>query len=350
MSLEQLILSARRQDASDLHISHNQPPALRILGQLVPCPPLAPGESDRLLRSVLTDRQAAMLDDGNDLDFSLQTSDGMRQRVNIFRQQGQLSAAIRLLRGEVPTLDDLNLPPSVRLLADKPRGLVLVTGPTGSGKSTTLAAMIDHINNTRRNHIVTIEDPIEYVYTPKNCVIHQREIGSDAKSFASALRSSLREDPDVILLGEMRDAETILAALTAAETGHLVFSTLHTIGAANSVDRIVSACPAAMQQQVRIQLASVLQGCITQELLPLANGSGRTAALEILMGTDAALNLIRESKTHQLPSIMQTGAKDGMQTLDLHLARLTAAGQVDMATAMDRASNLDEFHAYLAAL
>ena len=277
----------------------------------------------------------------------MQTPDGLRQRVNVFRQQGHLCASIRLLRPEVPTLEDLDLPPAVRMFANQPRGLVLVTGPTGSGKSTTLAAMIQHINATRRCHIVTIEDPVEYMYTPKGCVIHQREVGSDTKNFASALRSSLREDPDVILVGEMRDFETISAALTAAETGHLVFSTLHTIGAANTVDRIINACPGEIQQEVRTQLSGVLKGCITQELLPLADGSGRTAALEILVATDAALNLIREAKAYQLPSLMQTGAKDGMQTLNLHLARLVQAGRVDYAAALERASDPDEFHGYL---
>ena len=347
MTLEDLIVAARSHSASDLHLTHDQPPAMRHLGQLVYGSPLASGEAERMILDALPPLMRQRIDAGDDADFSMQTPDGLRQRVNVFRQQGHLCASIRLLRPEVPTLEDLDLPPAVRMFANQPRGLVLVTGPTGSGKSTTLAAMIQHINATRRCHIVTIEDPVEYMYTPKGCVIHQREVGSDTKNFASALRSSLREDPDVILVGEMRDFETISAALTAAETGHLVFSTLHTIGAANTVDRIINACPGEIQQEVRTQLSGVLKGCISQELLPLADGSGRTAALEILVATDAALNLIREAKAYQLPSLMQTGAKDGMQTLNLHLARLVQAGRVDYAAALERASDPDEFHGYL---
>ena len=347
MTLEDLILAARSHDASDLHLSHDQPPAMRQLGQLVYGTPLAPGEAERIILEALPAQMRQQIEAGNDADFSMQTRDGLRQRINIFRQQGHLCAAIRLLREGIPTIDQLGLPPAVRVLAGKPRGLVLVTGPTGSGKSTTLAAMIQSINASRRCHIVTIEDPIEYVYKPEGCVIHQREVGRDTKNFASALRSSLREDPDVILVGEMRDYETISAALTAAETGHLVFSTLHTIGAANTVDRIVNACPGEIQQEVRTQLASVLQGCITQELVPLADGSGRVAVQEILMGTDAARSLIREGKNYQLPSLMQTGAKEGMQTLNLNLAKLVQSGRVDFAAARERASDPEEFQGYL---
>ena len=248
-------------------------------------------------------------------------------------------------RADTFGMDEENYKKSLAILQN-PHGVVYITGPTGSGKTTTLYLMMERLVKGPVN-IVTIEDPVEYMYTPKGCVIHQREVGSDTKNFASALRSSLREDPDVILVGEMRDFETISAALTAAETGHLVFSTLHTIGAANTVDRIINACPGEIQQEVRTQLSGVLKGCITQELLPLADGSGRTAALEILVATDAALNLIREAKAYQLPSLMQTGAKDGMQTLNLHLARLVQAGRVDYAAALERASDPDEFHGYL---
>lgn len=347
MTLEDMILAARSHSASDLHLTHDQPPAMRQLGQLIYGSPLAPGEAERMILDALPPMMKQQIEAGNDADFSLQTRDGLRQRINVFRQQGHLCASIRLLNDGIPTLEQLGLPPAVRMLASQPRGLVLVTGPTGSGKSTTLAAMIQHINTTRRCHIVTIEDPVEYLYTPKGCVIHQREVGSDTKNFASALRSSLREDPDVILVGEMRDYETISAALTAAETGHLVFSTLHTIGAANTVDRIINACPGEIQQEVRTQLAGVLKGCITQELVPLADGSGRVAAMEILVATDAALNLIRESKAFQLPSLMQTGAKEGMQTLNLHLAKLVQTGRIDYAAALERASDPEEFHGYL---
>lgn len=347
MTLEDLIIIARAQGTSDLHVTHDQPPSFRKLGQLFPFEPLAPGEAEKMIWDALPEAMRANIENGDDADFCMHTRDGQRQRVNVFRQQGHLCASIRLLRDGIPTIDELGLPGAVRALASRPRGLVLVTGPTGSGKSTTLAAMIQHINTTRRAHIVTIEDPIEYVYTPQSCVIHQREVGTDTKSFASALRSSLREDPDVILVGEMRDYETISAALTAAETGHLVFSTLHTIGAANTVDRIVNACPGEIQQEVRTQLAGVLQGCITQELIPLADGSGRVAVQEILMGTDAALNLIREGKAHQLSSVMQTGAKEGMQTLNMHLARLVQAGRIDYAAALERSSDPEELNAYI---
>ena len=267
--------------------------------------------------------------------------------MNVYRAAGRLAGAIRLLRGTVPTIDELGLPSVVRALAAKPRGLVLVTGPTGSGKSTTLAAMIQHINTSRRAHVVTIEDPVEYVYAPGLCVIHQREVGQDTAGFATALRSALREDPDVILVGEMRDYETITAALTAAETGHLVFSTLHTIGAAHTVDRIVNACPPEAQQEVRAQLAGVLQAAITQELVPLADGSDRTAIQEILVGTDAALNLIREGKSHQLASVMQTGAALGMQTLNAALAKAVQSGRIAYAEALARASDAEELNSYL---
>ena len=315
MTLEDLIVAARSHSASDLHLTHDQPPAMRHLGQLVYGSPLASGEAERMILDALPPLMRQRIDAGDDADFSMQTPDGLRQRVNVFRQQGHLCASIRLLRPEVPTLEDLDLPPAVRMFANQPRGLVLVTGPTGSGKSTTLAAMIQHINATRRCHIVTIEDPVEYMYTPKGCVIHQREVGSDTKNFASALRSSLREDPDVILVGEMRDFETISAALTAAETGHLVFSTLHTIGAANTVDRIIDVFPAGQQAQVRMQLSMVLQAVISQQLVPTLDGK-QTPAFEIMYTNPAIKNLIREAKTHQIDSAIQAGAAQGMCTMD----------------------------------
>lgn len=251
-----------------------------------------------------------------------------RERVNIFRQQGKLACTIRLLNDRIPTIEELQLPPILKQLADEPRGLILVTGPTGSGKSTTLAAMIDYVNASRPEHIITIEDPIEYMYERKQALIHQREVGRDVSSFAAALRSALREDPDIILVGEMRDYETISAALTAAETGHLVLSTLHTTGAAQTIDRIIDACPASSQNQVRIQLSGVLKGIITQCLIPTADGRGRTAATELLTGTDAVMNLIRESKGHQMSTIMQSGAANGMHTLNGDLARLVSLGMI----------------------
>lgn len=347
MTMEELIMKARAADASDLHLTHDQPPAIRCLGQIRFWPELGEGVAETLIRSVLTEQELAALAAGKDVDFCLRTPDGCRQRVNIYRQQGHLCAAIRILRGSIPTIEDLGLPPVIRQLAAKPRGLVLVTGPTGSGKSTTLASMMQYINTTRAAHIVTIEDPIEYVYERGRALIHQREIGPDAGSFASALRSALREDPDVILVGEMRDYETISAALTAAETGHLVLSTLHTIGAASTVDRIINACPPASQQEVRTQLAGVLCGCITQQLLPLADGTGRTAVLEILLGTDAALNMIRENKVHQLGSVMQTNAREGMITLNQALALAVNSGKVDYAAAAERANDLEELNSFV---
>lgn len=347
MTIDELIMEARSKDASDVHISHDQPVAFRCLGALTPVRTLDEGTAEPLIRSMMTNEQQQLLLDGRDADFCYVTPDGMRQRVNVFLQQGHMCAAIRLLRDDIPTIEDLQLPGVVRQLASLPRGLVLVTGPTGSGKSTTLAAMVQFINTTRRAHIITIEDPVEYKYTPQNCIIHQREVGTDTESFAGALRSALREDPDVILVGEMRDYETISAALTAAETGHLVFSTLHTIGAAKTVDRIVNACPGEIQQEIRTQLAGVLGGCITQELIPRADGSGRIAAQEVLVSNDAVRSLIREDKVHQIASIMQTGMKDGMWTLNYHLAQLVQKGQIDYTEAMDRASDPDEFNNYM---
>lgn len=263
-TIEDIILLARKAQASDIHISEGMPLLFRIHGVLTPAAiqPEA-GETAEILYSLLSEEQKKSLLEGYDKDFALQTSDGGRQRVNIFRQKGKVAGTIRLLNDHIPTLEELMLPDKLYDLAAQPRGLVLVTGPTGSGKSTTLAAMVEYINRTRSAHIITIEDPIEYVYEGKKALIHQRETGSDVVSFAAALRSALREDPDIILVGEMRDYETISAALTAAETGHLVLSTLHTTGAAQTIDRIIDACPAEVQNQVRIQLAGVLKGIVT---------------------------------------------------------------------------------------
>ena len=281
-----------------------------------------------------------------DADFALVAPDGTRSRVNVFYQQGRAAATLRLLNDSIPTLEELAMPPVLTKLADEPRGLILVTGPTGSGKST-LAAMIDHINKTRSDHIITIEDPIEYVYQGRCSLIHQREVGADVRSFASALRSALREDPDVILVGEMRDYETISAAVTAAETGHLVMSTLHTIGAAQTIDRIIDVCPAGAQNQIRGQLAAVLRGVITQQLLPLAVGKGRCAATEILVGTDAVANLIREGKCYQIPSILQSGAALGMHSLNADLARLVSTGRITREAAERCATNKSDLKNYL---
>jgi twitching motility protein PilT len=296
---------------------------------------------------MLNELQREELAKGRDLDFSFESTPEERYRVNVYRQQNQLAAAIRILRNEIPTLADLHLPAAIQALAEQPRGIVLVTGPTGSGKSTTLAAMIDFINVNRKAHIITIEDPIEYVHRHKGCLVHQRELHRDVTSFADALRSAMREDPDVILVGEMRDYETISAAVTAAETGHLVFSTLHTTGAAQTIDRIVDVYPSHSQGMIRSQLSGVLRGIITQTLLPKADRSGRTVATEILIGNDAVLNLIREGKFHQLGSTMQSSAELGMHTLAGDLVRLYREGTITRETAETAATNKAELAQYL---
>lgn len=347
-SLEDIILLAREMNASDIHISEGLPMTFRIFGQLKEGPVQISAEETRdMILSVLNVKQREWLEEEEDLDFAIQTKDGNRQRVNIFRQQGKLAATIRLLNNHIPSLEELGLPKVLQDLADQPRGLILVTGPTGSGKSTTLAAMIDYINRRRAEHILTIEDPIEYVYHQDKSLIHQREVGMDVKDFASALRSALREDPDVILVGEMRDYETISAALTAAETGHLVMSTLHTTGAAQTIDRIVDACPASAQNQIRTQLAGILKGVITQCLMPRDDREGRVAATEVLIGTDAALNLIRENKCHQMNTIMQSGMSKGMHTLNGDLARLVKIGKISVESARKYSNDLHDLDQYL---
>ena len=343
-----LVQFARDNDCSDLHITSHQPPTFRKLGELSIGPFRGTKEDYRgAILSMLTEPQKETLLDGSDLDFSFESEGGLRYRVNVFHQQNELASAIRILRNDIPTLEDLKLPEAIRKLAEQPRGIVLVTGPTGSGKSTTLAAMIDYINTNRRAHIITIEDPIEYVHKSKNCLVHQRELHRDVASFADALRSAMREDPDVILVGEMRDFETISAAVTAAETGHLVFSTLHTTGAAQTIDRIVDVYPSHSQGMIRSQLSGVLRGVITQTLLPLADMSGRTVATEILIGNDAVLNLIREGKFHQLGSTMQSNAEIGMHTLAGDLANLVRQGRITKETAEKAVNNKAELAQYL---
>jgi twitching motility protein PilT len=304
-------------------------------------------ETEFMIAEMLTDNQRALLEKGEDADFAIRTPDGNRQRVNVFKQDGKLAATIRLLNSTIPSLEMLGLPTVLNRLADKPRGLILVTGPTGSGKSTTLAAMINYINSNRPEHIITIEDPVEYVYERKLALIHQREVGQDVTDFASALRSSLREDPDIILVGEMRDYETIAAALTAAETGHLVMSTLHTTGAAQTIDRIIDACPGSIQNQIRTQLAGVLNGVITQCLIPNAKGNGRVPGTEILVGTDAVCNMIRENKCHQLNSLMQSGGNVGMHTLNSDLSRLLQSGLITRQNAEKYSNDRAELEQYL---
>ncbi len=316
MVLKDLIDYALQENCSDIHITVGTNLAFRKFGtlEIVPdCP--RPQDSEDMIFSVLTPKQIDYVKEGNDLDLGFMYEDGTRIRANIYHQRNNLAASLRILAREIPTISQLGLSDVVRELSELPRGLVLVTGPTGSGKSTTLASMVNHINLTTPRHIMTIEDPIEYIYPHNKAMIHQREVGKDVGSFATALRSALREDPDVILVGEMRDYETVSAAITAAETGHLVLSTLHTTSAAQTVERIIDACPMEGQNQIRAQFANVIKGVISQQLLPLADGTGRIVATEIMVANTAIANLIRESKTVQIPSMIQSGKREGMHLM-----------------------------------
>ena len=343
MHIDDLIRAARNARASDIHLTEGRNPVFRIDGSLANTDiSLTAEEKNALIFSMLDAEQRRSVERGEDVDLCYEISGALRQRVNVFRQQKKLAATIRLLNDKIPSFEELGLPEALRALADEPRGLILVTGPTGSGKSTTLAAMVEYINENRACHILTVEDPVEYKYTGKRALVHQRDVGVDVGSFSDALRSAMREDPDVILVGEMRDFETISAAVTAAETGHLVLSTLHTTGAANTVDRIIDVFPPHSQQQIRTQLASVLKGVVTQTLLPRAQGKGRVAAFEIMLGNDAVLNLIRENKCHQLNSIIQTSARQGMVLLDAYLAELVRRGVVTKEAALEKANNKSE--------
>ena len=347
--IDALIQEARSRKASDVHITEGMPVWYRAQGQLVVSEMgIEDFEVRELLYGMMYERNQRRFEEGFDADFAIQTSDGHRQRVNVFRQQKKVAATIRLLNAQIPTLEELKMPTILYEMALAPRGLILVTGPTGSGKSTTLAAMIDYLNRNRDRHIITIEDPIEYVYECKKSLIHQREVGEDVKDFASALRSALREDPDVILVGEMRDYETISAALLAAETGHLVLSTLHTTGAAQTVERIIDACPGSGQNQVRTQLAGTLKGVVSQCLIPVGGGVSRIAATELMTGNDAVLNLIREGKTYQISNIMQTaGSATGMHTLNMDLVRLLNQGYITREDAKNYTNNRAELEQYL---
>ena len=346
MHINELLSIARAQRTSDVHITADRNPLFRIDGSLHETEYIFSIEQKReLILSMLTDKQRRRVEDGQDVDTSYETENGMRHRVNVFHQQQRLATAVRLLNDKIPTFEELNLPEVLRTLADEPRGLILVTGPTGSGKSTSLAAMVDYVNTRRPCHILTIEDPVEYVYKQKKALIHQRNVGEDVDSFSSALRSAMREDPDVILVGEMRDFETISAAITAAETGHLVLSTLHTTGAAMTVDRIIDVFPPHSQHQIRTQLAGVLKGVITQTLIPKASGTGRVAAFEIMIGTDAVSTMIREGKGHQLNSVIQTGMRQGMVLLDDYLLNLVRGGIITQSAALEKAANKTEFMA-----
>jgi len=347
-----LLLEVMARKASDLHITAGAPPMVRIRGRLAPLeeyPTLTSAETRETVYSILTSDQRQRLETDWQVDFAYAIPGRARFRVNAYFQRSSIGAAFRLIPENLASVDDLGLPAVAHEFARKPRGLVLVTGPTGSGKSTSLAAIVDEINETREEHIMTIEDPIEFLHGHKRCMVNQRELGSDAPSFALALKAALRQDPDVILVGEMRDLETISTALTAAETGHLVFATLHTQDAPQTVDRIIDVFPSHQQGQVRVQLSVALQGVMTQQLLPTADGSGRVAACEVLVPTPAVRNLIREGKTHQIPSALQTGSAVGMQTMDAALATLIRQGRIAMALAESRSSTPEELRRLLGA-
>ena len=346
MDISELLLFVHKEGASDLHISAGEPPMVRIYGEIkrVEIPPLTREDLHVMLYDVLNDHQRKKFEEVNELDFSLELKGVARFRVNAFRQQRGDGVVFRVIPQKILSLEQLGLPKGLREVCQNERGLVLVTGPTGCGKSTSLAAMIDVINSSLKGHIITIEDPIEFVHESKNCLINQREVGAHTLSFSNALRSALREDPDIILVGEMRDLETISLALTAAETGHLVFSTLHTSGAAKTVDRIIDVFPAEQQDQVRAQFAESIQAIISQVLLKRRDGRGLVAALEIMIGTPAVRNLIREGKVAQLPSAIQTGQKFGMITLDQSLKDLVSKHIVDRDQCLYLASSPNIFN------
>jgi twitching motility protein PilT len=341
----QVLLEVIEMRASDLHLTPGTPPTIREHGRLRPLesyPVLTAKDTREIVYSILTDAQQKRLDEDLQVDLAYSVPNKGRFRVNAFFQRASVGAAFRLIPDRTPALESLGLPSVLVDFTRKPRGFVLVTGPTGSGKSTTLAAMIDRINEERHEHIMTIEDPIEFLHPHKNCIVNQRELGADASSFADALKAALRQDPDTILVGEMRDLETISTALTAAETGHLVFATLHTQDTAQTVDRIVDVFPPAQQQQVRVQLSVALQGIVTQQLLPTPDGRGRVCATEVLVPTPAIRNLIREGKTHQIYSAVQTGGNSGMQTMDASLAELARQSKITRKLAEQRSSSPEE--------
>ena len=345
MEIKELLIIAKEKEASDLHLNIGVPPVLRINGKLTKMnlPELTPEITHEMIYSILSEKQKTNFEKKGELDLSYELINVSRFRVNIFRHRRGEAAALRLIPEKIKVLSELNLPPTLADFTEKDRGLVLITGPTGSGKSTTLAALIDIINKKRFDNIITIEDPIEFIHYHKNCLISQREIGTHTKSFADALRNALREDPDVILVGEMRDLETISMALTAAETGHLVFSTLHTISAAETIERIIDAFPPHQQNQVRMQLAGSLLGVVAQTLIPDLNEKSRVPALEVMIANPAIKNLIRDGKTHQIPSTIQISKKDGMQSLDQSLKDLLMEGTISQEDAIKKAIDKKSF-------
>jgi twitching motility protein PilT len=346
LDLNSVLCELVQRGGSDLHLSAGNPPTLRLHGELTPMDeyePLTPHVIQRVMYSVITQKQRERFEEQLELDFAYAVPDVARFRVNVYRQREALGAAFRLIPFEIKPLEDLGVPPAISNLAGLARGMVLVTGPTGSGKSTTLASLLDLANRTRRDHIMTVEDPIEFLHHHKLCLVNQREVGEDTHSFANALKHVLRQDPDIILVGEMRDLETISVALTAAETGHLVFATLHTQDAAQTIDRVIDVFPPHQQQQVRVQLAATLQGVVCQTLCRRADGRGRVVATEVMFATPAIRNLIREGKTHQVYSAMQAGAQHGMQTLDQHLAELVRTNRITYEHGLEKCHHVEDF-------
>lgn len=339
MTIEELLITAKENKASDVHITVGLPPKMRINGILVDMdyPRLLPTDTEAVISAMMSDKRLQQFEELGEIDFSYSITQIGRYRVNVFHQRGSMAASIRLVSTKIPLPEELGIPKSVVDLYQRKRGLVLVTGPTGSGKSTTLASIIDKINSTREVHVITLEDPIEYLHNHKKAMVNQREIGLDTHSYSNALRAALREDPDVILVGEMRDLETISTAITAAETGHLVLSTLHTIGAASTIDRIVDVFPPHQQQQIRVQLSMVLESVISQQLIPTADRKSRIAAFEVMHSTPAIKNLIREAKSPQINSTIQTSKKLGMQTMDDAIFDLYMKGDIDKENAVSYA-------------
>ena len=350
-TMHDLLTIMIERGASDLHITTGTPPQIRLHGKLTPLTQferLTPQDTQRLAYSVLNEGQKQKFEEDNELDLSFGIQGLARFRCNVYRQRGAVAAAIRVIPIKIRSFDELGLPPVIEQLSDRPKGLILVTGPTGSGKSTTLAAMVDKINNERTEHIMTIEDPIEFVHHHKKCLVNQREVFSDTQSFKNALKYILRQDPDVVLVGEMRDLETIAAALTIAETGHLTLGTLHTNSCAQTINRIIDVFPTSQQSQVRAQLSLVLEGVLSQQLIPTADGRGRVMALEIMITTPAIRNLIREEKIHQMYSSIQSGSKHGMQTMNQSLADLVKRRLITREDGMNRSTLPDELTQLLA--
>lgn len=350
MERDRILVEGLQRKASDIHITVGLPPMVRVDGTILPLEgyaPLSPEDTQNFCGQLLDEEQQARLEANGETDFSYSFPGYGRFRVNVFRQRGSFSAVLRVLAPKVPTIDELGLPLMLKELAMKPSGIILVTGPTGSGKSTTLAAMVDHINRNRRGHILTLEDPIEYLHRHQRCIVNQREIGDDTLSFSAALRAALREDPDVLLVGELRDLETMATAVSAAETGHLILSTLHTVNAAQTVDRIIDMFPTHQQQQIRTQLASVLQGVISQRLIKRAGSPGRIAAIELLLMNDAIRNVIREGKTYQIPSMMQTALAQGMYPMEYSLGQLVKNRVITQQDAVANCTDAEMLRRYL---